>query len=180
MATSHARLFYLNRAMHQPVTLYEHSCCGSVRWSGARRCDGCGASSEVRVWNVSLGQAMARLHRQDLARPAPEQPPPALEPQPQSQGGEPRQDAAVTNVRPPGARPHRWDEADEAAAVPAPPVATRSGAALPGAAVGLPLAVIGALFVGNSIPALMPPLVGIAAILLILFVSRIVIARAEE
>ena len=184
MAVPHARLAHLQRALHQPVTLYEHNCCGRIRWSGARCCDQCGARSDIRIWNISLGQAMARLHRHDVAPPAAAKPAPAAEQQPPAEPeaglAAPQQRPILTSVRPPGVRPHRWDGAEEQASAPVPAVTKSSGVASPAAAVGCLLTSTAALILGASIQVPTAPLIGIAAILIILFVPLIVIAREEE
>lgn len=48
------------RAQTQP--LWEHTCCQTRHWSAARRCDRCGAQAAFLVGDVSIVDAMARLH----------------------------------------------------------------------------------------------------------------------
>ncbi len=184
MAVPRAKLSHLQRALHQPVMLYEHSCCGSVRWSGARCCDQCGAWSELRVWNISLGRAMARLHRHDVAPPAQATPLPAPEPQPPAAPAAPltapQDRPLLANVRPPGARPHRWDGSEEEASIPVATMPVTSGIGPSGVAVGLPLIGIAVLLVGGWDHRLMPPLIGVAAILFILCVPLVTSDRADD
>jgi len=128
---------------------------------------------------------MARQHRHDVAPPVPETPlatpeQPPSPATPTTRLAAPQQRPLLTNVRPPGARPHREEGAEEEALVPQPAVARGSGFASPGVAVALPLGLVAALLVGGSMSTLTAPLIGIAAILLILCVPLVAISREEE
>jgi hypothetical protein len=87
----------------------------------------------------------------------------------------------VTNVRPPGARPHRCDERDADAPVPVlvPALAKKPHFASPAAAVGLPLAVIAARLVGGFLDTIGAPPIGVAAILVIVFLPLTAIAGED-
>ena len=45
--------------------LWEHTCCQSTRWSGARLCDRCGRAAAATVHGVAVADAMARLSSMD-------------------------------------------------------------------------------------------------------------------
>ena len=104
------------------IHLWEHTCCNTIRWSGHRRCDLCGAPADSYSPNVTLEEAMQRLHRRDESPPAARTPegPPASPARRSSSAprGSRAMPSAAANRPPAGCRPHRPDEGEKPGVAP--------------------------------------------------------------